>query len=113
MALSFEFGGRRGSVPDSRADSPGTGESLVGEKASTRPTSLLFFCHSWLPTQVTGTSLTQMETVSAGTGTARSWDELAQDWRRAGSRSEYGPQVTPPTPPSPAPYPPPPARHSA
>jgi transposase len=39
------------------------------------------------PSQVAGTSLTQMETVSEGTGTACGRDEFAQDWRGIGPGS--------------------------
>ena len=39
------------------------------------------------PSQVAGTSLTQMEAVSARAGVARSWDEPAQDRGRTGVSS--------------------------
>src|SRR5205085_4522581 len=47
------------------------------------------------PTQVAGTSLTQMETVSAGASIACVRDELAQDRRRTWFGSKYGPEVLP------------------
>ena len=69
--------------------------SSAAEGASARQASLIFFGDSCQPTQVAGTSPTQMEPVSAGAALACVWDELAQDWGRTWCSSQYRPKVLP------------------